>query len=664
MSSSYGAALPDQAKPLLDHIQSFLTFYSDVDKFVSERAQLEREYGTKLQALSRKMGERKIKRGDSIWVGEAVGKGGGVGGRSTFNETMLALLTASESTASSHINLADKLTSSVSDALKEKEIRKEKIRTRYYSYYEDLISQRDAYFQDRAKYQDCCTDLETARLKHEKAVASGDRHSDRAEKAFKDARSAVGEAKNALIVLTHVANRLKEKFYRNDLPDFEDKLQDLHLSSLSTLHTLLSVSQTLTSTHLSTLTSVNNASLESLKTVDLEKDLDLYIEFNTRVGLWKEPEGFVWEPAVGFYEEGEISLEEGPKTVMQNKLARTNVKVAQLAPVLDIKSAELKQLEVLVSKYAQDPLLGDPDKIMESLLGPLTEVATMSNQVTAGTVVIETLVEALGDDQGSLQPHDFKSSAFTIPTQCHFCKSSIWGLSKQGKTCRGCAITVHAKCELKVPSNCRSATATSSHRLSSSNLSRSGSTASSSNPRTPVSATSRIPPSPFPTEDDEDDAVGGGRSATVMFDFTASSEFEISLTTGETVTILEEDDGSGWLKVLDSHGGRGLCPVTYVEIDEPSPSSSSRRGSAASIPTRAPMMAPISTPAPPASQGNGKFVKALYDYAAQGSDELSLTEGELVELTPVGQSYGEGWWEGVREGKTGIFPSNYCEDNA
>jgi len=56
---------------------------------------------------------------------------------------------------------------------------------------------------------------------------------------------------------------------------------------------------------------------------------------------------------------------------------------------------------VLVKKYSQDPLLGDPDKIMESLLGPLTEVATMSNQVTAGTVVIETLVDALGGEKGA-----------------------------------------------------------------------------------------------------------------------------------------------------------------------------------------------------------------------------------------------------------------------
>lgn len=45
------------------------------------------------------------------------------------------------------------------------------------------------------QYQDCCNDLESARLKHEKASASGDRHVDRAEKAFRDAKAAVGEAK-------------------------------------------------------------------------------------------------------------------------------------------------------------------------------------------------------------------------------------------------------------------------------------------------------------------------------------------------------------------------------------------------------------------------------------------------------------------------------------
>jgi hypothetical protein len=34
-------------------------------------------------------------------------------------------------------------------------------------------------------------------------------------------------------------------------------------------------------------------------------------------------------------------------------------------------------------------------------------------------------------------------------------QSSIWGLSKQGKVCKTCGLSVHAKCELKVISSCR-----------------------------------------------------------------------------------------------------------------------------------------------------------------------------------------------------------------
>ena len=77
------------------------------------------------------------------------------------------------------------------------------------------------------------------------------------------------------------------------------------------------------------------------------------------------------------------------------------------------------------------------------------------------------LMLCLGDE-GSQSPHSFKPTSFSIPTTCGYCKvwlpilefsvkstyslfqSSIWGLSKQGKTCKTCGLCVHAKCELKV----------------------------------------------------------------------------------------------------------------------------------------------------------------------------------------------------------------------
>lgn len=35
------------------------------------------------------------------------------------------------------------------------------------------------------------------------------------------------------------------------------------------------------------------------------------------------------------------------------------------------------------------------------------------------------------------QSHDFKSASFTIPTTCDLCQATIWGIAKQGFTCKG-----------------------------------------------------------------------------------------------------------------------------------------------------------------------------------------------------------------------------------
>ena len=34
------------------------------------------------------------------------------------------------------------------------------------------------------------------------------------------------------------------------------------------------------------------------------------------------------------------------------------------------------------------------------------------------------------------------------------------------------------------------------------------------------------------------------------------------------VHVLEEDDGSGWVKVADDSGGKGLVPASYIEFRE------------------------------------------------------------------------------------------------
>jgi len=51
----------------------------------------------------------------------------------------------------------------------------------------------------------------------------------------------------------------------------------------------------------------------------------------------------------------------------------------------------------------------------------------------------------------------------------------------------------------------------------------------------------------------------------------------------------------------------------------------------------------------------GAFCRALYDYEAQGEDELTFYEGQIIRLTR--QEEEDGWWEGEYDGTRGTFPS-------
>jgi len=53
----------------------------------------------------------------------------------------------------------------------------------------------------------------------------------------------------------------------------------------------------------------------------------------------------------------------------------------------------------------------------------------------------------------------------------------------------------------------------------------------------------------------------------------------------------------------------------------------------------------------------GKVI-AVYDYVAQGDQELSLEEGDIVTLVARED---EVWWCGQLKGRMGMFPANYVE---
>lgn len=51
-------------------------------------------------------------------------------------------------------------------------------------------------------------------------------------------------------------------------------------------------------------------------------------------------------------------------------------------------------------------------------------------------------------------------------------------------------------------------------------------------------------------------------------------------------------------------------------------------------------------------------VSAIYDYSADKEDELTFSEGSIIYVLKKND---DGWWEGVMNGVTGLFPGNYVE---
>ncbi|KAF9236493.1 hypothetical protein BU15DRAFT_89110 [Melanogaster broomeanus] len=605
-ADSYGQGLPDQVDRIANVFDAHLGLVTDLRDLYRDRAALEREYATKLQLLAKKATERKTKLAASLVAGDGPTKPctDSTIQQNTLVKAYTQIITSMSMTAEDHINLADTIAKRVTEPLRTLERLNDDLKKK-------LLSDRERFYQDRLKYDADCEEVEVYRQKQQQ-----DRHADRAVRQYEQHRIDMLTSKNVYLISIAVANKVKDKFFTDDLPNLEDNLQTRLVKNCATI---LLQAQTIQVVHQETLKNRLAAH---------------FVDLNVRP--FSVPSDWVFEPCANHYDTSEVCLEPGPKVFLQNKLARSRTKLQELDPVAN--RDEVEKYAALVAAYSADETLGNVDDAVNGYLDAQHRAAFFSTSELVLRSEIGAIVAALGNDEGGSSPHDFKSSSFSIPTTCGYCKGSIWGLSKLGATCKACGLSVHSKCELKVPAECTGIrgdhNVTDMVTRNSSVTSRSG---TSSSPRNDIGEAPT--PSSF---------VQAGRprgearppSARVVFDFAASSPFELTASEGALVHVLEEDDGFGWVKVIDNHGGKGLVPASYLDSVRDCRYAQAARMTNVFV-----------------------TVRVIYDYQAQGPDELSITEGETLELSSGpdgGKNYAEGWWEGYsNDGKKGIFPSNY-----
>lgn len=639
----FGHQLPDQLPTIAAALSAQLSLENDVASFLAERAALERDYAAKLQTLVRKYREKKAKRDQDISVGPTPTIEWKYA-QSTLATHITDLYSAHDATAADHSSLAstlDQLSTKMNASTKSRE----ELRRKHTAYASKLLADREKTYSDKdkakAKYDELCHELDSQRQKREKAAA-GDRHADRAAKAFQSSEMDMWNGKNSYLIQIAVSNRAKERFYRIDLPAVQNSLQSLWTLSTRRFAASTAQAQASVAAHNEMVAKKHRDIETKASTVDPTHDQKLFAEHNQQ--RWQEPSGWSFEPCIGFFDTSEMSTEPSAITVLQNRLMRCRSRIAELEPLVAAKAKEVDGLNNLRDAYDKQQGLGNPDEVMDNLFEATRTLFGFEIELHDLEAEVDTITACIGENEGQARPHRFKPASFGIPTTCHFCKDKIWGLSKQGSICKPCGYTVHQKCEMKVPAECkaapgggttggmdspRSSSASlrrpnrSSAAIADSKLGRSATTAG-------LTSSSRRPSvSPAATGTSTPTTVGK-----VMYAFEASSPFELSVAEGEEVELLEDDvDGNGWIKVSAGAGRQGLVPTSYCEFGGAATQAASAvqdtgyNGGAASAAV---------------PQGCGQFVKALYDYAAQGGDEHSLVTGDQIELTAVGMSYADG----------------------
>ncbi|XP_038569042.1 SH3 domain-containing protein 19 isoform X1 [Micropterus salmoides] len=154
---------------------------------------------------------------------------------------------------------------------------------------------------------------------------------------------------------------------------------------------------------------------------------------------------------------------------------------------------------------------------------------------------------------------------------------------------------------------------------------------------TPLASVSHMSP-PQDAGPADSGGAGYGLKVKALHDFIPEGQGELALRAGDVVTMVEQVD-SEWYKG-SCRGSTGFFPINYVKVLSNSPKP---------LPERK---------VPPPAKVSGPRCMARFDFEGEHIDELSFSEGDVIQLK---EYIGQDWARGQIGVFTGIFPLNFVE---
>ncbi|XP_035144961.1 SH3 domain-containing kinase-binding protein 1 isoform X9 [Callithrix jacchus] len=151
--------------------------------------------------------------------------------------------------------------------------------------------------------------------------------------------------------------------------------------------------------------------------------------------------------------------------------------------------------------------------------------------------------------------------------------------------------------------------------------------------------------------------------AIVEFDYQAQHDDELTISVGEIITNIRKEDGGWWEGQIN--GRRGLFPDNFVreikkEMKKDPLANKAPEKPMHEVPSGNSLLSSETIlRTNKRGERRRRRCQVAFSYLPQNDDELELKVGDIIEV--VGEVE-EGWWEGVLNGKTGMFPSNFIKE--
>ncbi|CDO96435.1 unnamed protein product [Kluyveromyces dobzhanskii CBS 2104] len=627
-------------------VQNNIKWLSTVESFYRERSKLEKEYSEKLIQLTKDYFAKKSSETVAMSVGNSpVTTPGSLESASqvTWNE----VLSQTELIARDHDKFSNDISFHICEQLKTLTNRTTNLLAKAEILNGEVCGRKTTCYENlekaKKRYYDACQVMEVARSKSSKS------NSERSQKRLSEKEHEMNISKNDYLTKINQANRLKDKYNFQDVPEILDILQDINESRVVMTNVIWKKAGELER-------NLNKAVDSRLDTVDSvvaknkpHLDTSMFIRHNMKA--WKEPKDFLYEPSSVWHDDEHFVVNsEAEINDLRVKLAKSQQQLEQTHYNIESEKKTLGKLNNEKSSIkAQEQY--DPMKLQDTLKRYIVSVSAFT-ALEHKKLEAEVQAESIQNNVGDSSVLDTSNVNLSQPEQ----KGGFLGKLRHNLTISSTHNSLPAAVTTE-NSDAVSLVSAETQRSRKSNKFSIFKRASrskhvESTPFGDDDSASIMPSRPesdgssqqlsYSRNDKVQSPSSSGIRAKVLYSYTKSDADEVSVSGDTIVTIVNKNAGSGWSLIRLDTGEEGLVPETYVEIQNAAPSSS-----------RAP---PPKAPQPRKSAQ--RTMTVAYPYQSQGADELSLQVGETIKV--LKDDEGNGWTFGELNGVQGLFPTAYC----